>query len=97
MGNIAETIIFEEMSAEDIEPIYVDGIPLTPDEHYEIVSNPAPDNDSGIEPFMKDIIPGFEGTGETIDEILNSIYIDSEKQKISQENLSNRSVNDEPK
>jgi len=93
MGNIAETIIFEQMLAEDDEPIYVNGIPLTVDEHYEMVSNPAPDNDSGIEPFMKDL---YE-PGETVDEILDSIYIDNEKQKISQENLSNRSITDEPK
>ena len=77
MGNIADTIIFEQMLADDIEPIYVNGIPVTPDEHYEMVSNPSTEIDLDRD-------------------MPNSIYIDSEKQKISQENLSNRSVNDEP-
>ena len=45
MGNIADTIIFEQMAAEDLEPIYVNGIPVTPDEHYEMVSNPSTEID----------------------------------------------------
>ena len=45
MGNIADTIIFEQMAAEDLEPIYVNGIPVTPDEHYEIISNPSTEID----------------------------------------------------
>ena len=77
MGNIVDTIIFEQMAAEDLEPIYVNGIPVTPDEHYEMVSNPSTEIDLDRD-------------------IPNSIYIDSEKQKISQESLSHRSVNDEP-
>ena len=77
MGNIADTIIFEQMAAEDLEPIYVNGIPVTPDEHYEIISNPSTEIDLDRD-------------------VPESIYIDSEEQKISQESLSNRSVNDEP-
>ena len=45
MGNIADTIIFEQMAAEDLEPIYVNGIPVTPDEHYQIISNPSTEID----------------------------------------------------
>ena len=65
------------MAAEDLEPIYVNGIPVTPDEHYEIISNPSTEIDLDRD-------------------VPESIYIDSEEQKISQESLSNRSVNDEP-
>ena len=77
MGNIADTIIFEQMAAEDLEPLYINGIPVTPDEHYEIISNPSTEIDLDRD-------------------MPNPIYIDSEEQKISQESLSNRSVNDEP-
>ena len=77
MGNIADTIIFEQMAAEDLEPIYVNGIPVTPDEHYEMVSNPSTEIDLDRD-------------------MPNSIYIDSEEQKISQETLSIGGVNDEP-
>ena len=77
MGNIADTIIFEQMAAEDLEPIYVNGIPVTPDEHYEMVSNPSTEIDLDRD-------------------MPNSIYIDSEEQKISQESLSIGGVNDEP-
>ena len=77
MGNIADTIIFEQMAAEDLEPIYINGIPVTPDEQYEMVANPSTEID-----WDRDMP--------------NSIYIDNEEQKISQESLSNRSVNDEP-
>ena len=77
MGNIADTIIFEQMAAEDLEPIYVNGIPVTPDEHYQIIFNPSTEIDLDRD-------------------MPNPIYIDSEEQKISQESLSNRSVNDEP-
>ena len=77
MGNIADTIIFEQMAAEDLEPIYVNGIPVTPDEHYEIISNPSTEIDLDRD-------------------MPNSIYIDSEEQKISQESLSIGGVNDEP-
>ena len=77
MGNIAETIIFEQMAAEDLEPLYINGIPVTPDEHYEITFNPSTEIDLDRD-------------------VPESIYIDSRKQKISQESLSNRSVNDEP-
>ena len=77
MGNIADTIIFEQMLADDIEPIYVNGIPVTSDEHYEMVSNPSTEIDLDRD-------------------MPNSIYIDSEEQKISQESLSIGGVNDEP-
>ena len=77
MGNIADTIIFQQMAAEDLEPIYVNGIPVTPDEHYEMVSNPSTEIDLDRD-------------------MPNSIYIDSEEQKISQESLSIGGVNDEP-
>ena len=77
MGNIADTIIFEQMAAEDLEPIYINGIPVTPDEHYEMVSNPSTEIDLDRD-------------------MPNSIYIDSEEQKISQETLSIGGVNDEP-
>ena len=77
MGNIADTIIFQQMAAEDLEPIYVNGIPVTPDEHYEMVSNPSTEIDLDRD-------------------MPNSIYIDNEEQKISQETLSIGGVNDEP-
>ena len=77
MGNIADTIIFEQMAAEDLEPIYVNGIPVTPDEHYQIISNPSTEIDLDRD-------------------MPNSIYIDNEEQKISQESLSIGGVNDEP-
>ena len=65
------------MAAEDLEPIYVNGIPVTPDEHYQIISNPSTEIDLDRD-------------------MPNSIYIDSEEQKISQETLSIGGVNDEP-
>ena len=89
MGNIAETIIFEQMSAEDLEPLYINGIPVTPDEQYRIVSEQDEYAEGG----------GYNGFETEVDldrDMPNPIYIDSEEQKISQESLSNRSVNDEP-
>ena len=77
------------MAAEDLEPLYVNGIPVTPDEHYRIVSEQDEYAEGG----------GYNGFETELDldrDIPESIYIDSRKQKISQESLSNRSVNDEP-